>query len=284
MKLNNMNDIVDNHFEQYINTLNADEKIKEAMKYTFLNGGKRLRFKLFEALVEDLKMPSEDYVNIGIAIEMIHTYSLIHDDLPAMDNDDVRRGKPSNHIVFGEDLAILAGDALLTHAFDLIVLCDLKAEIKVELIKRFTLFAGVNKGMINGQVLDIQNENNVEITLSELENIHIQKTAKLINLCFSSALIIAEKLEFEKEFNVLSTDLGLFYQIQDDYLDAYSSSEILGKNVNSDIENGKKTYVDFFSKAGLEQLIMKKKNILLQKTKDYSKVNDVVSIIVNREV
>ncbi len=269
-------------FNEYIDSLAAASKIKEAMKYTFLLGGKRFRILLFEAVLKDLECDFKKNIDVAIAIEMIHTYSLIHDDLPAMDNDDLRRGKSTNHLVYGEDIAILAGDALLTHAFDILINSELSDAMKVDLVQNFTKEAGVNFGMINGQVLDIQNDLKVDITVEELKILHLQKTASLIRLALICGIIAADRKDLIDTMEQLGNKLGLYYQIQDDYLDLYGVQEEMGKNINSDRENGKITYVDFFSKIELQSEMLRLEEEMLGMCENFANVKDIIIRIVNR--
>lgn len=272
----------DKRFESYINSMETSNLIKESVKYTFLNGGKRLRLQLYISLLMDLGNFSEELIDIGIAIEMIHTYSLIHDDLPAMDDDDTRRGKLANHKVFGEGMAILAGDALLTHSFDLVAKSNIKSDVKIQIIREFVSCAGMDKGMINGQVLDLQNENNVEITLRDLESIHLQKTARLIYLPLYCAAEISEKNDMIVEIENVADKLGLYYQVQDDYLDVYGNQEEIGKKIHSDRESGKKTYADFYTQKQLEELLESMEKEFSEFIKDKENLQKIISIIINR--
>lgn len=252
-------DLIENfiaYMQSEIGNLNANEKIKEAMAYSLISNGKMIRPLIFLHFIEGKVKEIEDYFPLAMALEMIHTYSLIHDDLPAMDNDDLRRGKPTNHIVFGEDIAILAGDGLLTHSFEQISKVNLKANKVVELIKYTTEAAGVNQGMINGQIEDILNEKSIQkVSLEKLMKIHEQKTAKLIGLPLIYGAIVTDQTNDIKELKKLANDFGLAFQIRDDYLDLYGDEQTIGKAVGKDRDNNKLTYVDFYSKVELEEII-----------------------------
>ncbi|MDR2833734.1 MAG: polyprenyl synthetase family protein [Streptococcaceae bacterium] len=211
--------------------------LKDAMLYSLKAGGKRFRPMLFLAIIEifqDEIKPS--HIKLAAAIEMVHTYSLIHDDLPAMDNDDLRRGKPTNHIVFGEAMAILAGDGLLSLAFELTA----ENAKNTQLIKRFAQLAGVGKqGMVAGQVLDMEGES-ILLTLEELRNIHHKKTGGLIRYSVEGALLT---LEIDVPELLLFADyIGIAFQIRDDILDVTKTSDELGKTAGKDEASNKSTY------------------------------------------
>lgn len=238
-------------FETYMLSLIQREQIpahlKESMLYSLSVGGKRLRPILLFAVLETLGVDPKKGYQTASALEMIHTYSLIHDDLPAMDNDDLRRGKPTNHIVFGEATAILAGDSLLTHAFQ-VLCCDeeLTVNQRLKLISMLSEAAGPI-GMVAGQMLDMEAEN-TSITLEQLKEIHANKTGRLIEFSVISGAIIAESsdevIELLRQF---SKHIGLAFQIKDDILDIEGDCELIGKKVGSDLENGKSTYVSLTS-------------------------------------
>jgi geranylgeranyl diphosphate synthase type II len=221
------------------------DRLKEAMRYSLLAGGKRIRPVLTIATTEALGVDGKCALPFACAIEMIHTYSLIHDDLPAMDDDDYRRGKLTNHKVYGEAMAILAGDALLTEAFHLLAQAAEKAElptsIALTIIREAAQYAGA-RGMINGQVLDIENEQKI-ITLDELEEIHRRKTGDLIMYAVRvGALVAGASEEVLAALMTFSYQLGLAFQIQDDILDVIGDQEVIGKPVGSDENKQKATY------------------------------------------
>ncbi|UJL48256.1 polyprenyl synthetase family protein [Virgibacillus sp. NKC19-16] len=226
------------------------------MLYSVEGRGKRLRPILALASYEAY---SKDVVtkvySSAVALEMIHTYSLIHDDLPALDNDDYRRGELTNHKVFDEATAILAGDALLTYSFEIISNDPLlKDNQKVELIKRLSHSSGPS-GMVGGQLLDLRAENN-PITLEELENVHALKTGELVNFAIFAGAFLGnatkEQLSHLKQFAYY---LGLIFQVQDDILDVTGDPKKVGRPVGSDVENEKSTFPKIL---GLEGAIQKK--------------------------
>jgi geranylgeranyl diphosphate synthase type II len=241
--------------------------LRESMQYSLMAGGKRLRPILVIAAAEALGGSVQAAMPVACAVEMIHTYSLIHDDLPAMDNDDFRRGKPTNHKVFGEAMAILAGDALLTHAFYEIVQAHKRhgvpAEQTLNIIEELSIYSGA-KGMVGGQAADILGEQGIT-SLSELEYIHLHKTGALIVFALRAGGRVAgatdEQLHALQQFGY---DLGLAFQIQDDILDVIGDERKLGKKLNSDEKLDKVTYPYFI---GLEAC-MKTVGRLTEKAKE----------------
>ncbi len=246
-------------FDSYMMELIEKELIpktlKQSMLYSLSVGGKRLRPIILFAVLETLGLDATKGYSTAAALEMIHTYSLIHDDLPAMDDDDLRRGKPTNHRVFGEAIAILAGDALLTHAFRLI--CqdeELNEKQKLRLIDCLSEAAGPT-GMVAGQVLDMEAEQK-ELTLSQLKEVHLHKTGRLIEFSVIAAGIIANASEpLIQDLKQFSRHIGLAFQIKDDILDVEGERDLIGKDVGSDLENGKNTYVSLATLAGAKQLL-----------------------------
>ncbi|SDD44520.1 geranylgeranyl diphosphate synthase, type II [Paenibacillus sp. UNCCL117] len=235
--------------------------LREAMLYSLMAGGKRLRPILVLAAAEALGGRGEDALPVALAVEMIHTYSLIHDDLPAMDNDDFRRGKPTNHKVFGEAMAILAGDALLTHAFYTVVQAARKRGVPgdtiADIVEELARLSGA-PGMVGGQAADMQGEQGVT-KLEELEYIHLHKTSDLIVFSLKAGGRIAgadsAQLAALERFG---TCIGLAFQIQDDILDLVGDEVKLGKPVQSDVKQQKVTYPYFIgmdaSQAKVEEL------------------------------
>lgn len=218
--------------------------IHEAMRYSVFAGGKRLRPVLFLASAEAVGGNSGSILPAACALELIHTYSLIHDDLPAMDNDDFRRGKPTSHKVYGEAIAVLTGDALLTLAFDLIAGCGqagVSPNVVVRTIKEISGAAGT-LGMIGGQVVDIQSENR-SIDKDVLDYIHSHKTGALFRASVRAGALMGggsdRQIDLLTEY---AENLGLAFQITDDILDVEGNTEKLGKTVGSDIRKKKCTY------------------------------------------
>jgi geranylgeranyl diphosphate synthase, type II len=236
--------------------------IHESMRYSVFAGGKRLRPILVLMAAELCGKDPEHVMFAAAAIEMIHTYSLIHDDLPAMDNDDLRRGLPTNHKKFGEDIAILAGDALLTLAFQVMTDPQHTAQCHPAEVLRATYelaAAAGTLGMVGGQVMDMQAERR-PVSLTELEYIHRHKTGKLLTGALRIGSILAEAGdEALHALTVYGEQIGLAFQIADDILDLEGSTEALGKPAKSDLQNQKATYPALYgieaSKAMASKLI-----------------------------
>jgi geranylgeranyl diphosphate synthase type II len=213
------------------------------MRYSIFAGGKRVRPILVLASGESLSGNREVLLHLGAAIEMMHTYSLIHDDLPALDNDDLRRGVPTCHTVFGEAMAILAGDALMTRCYQVLTdLPEVTAVTKVRIIREVAMATGTVRGMIAGQVVDLESEGK-PISPATLEYIHDSKTGALLTACIRcGALASGAKEEELRALTGFGTDIGRAFQIVDDILDVTSSSEILGKTAGKDEKVKKATY------------------------------------------
>ncbi|EFU21480.1 polyprenyl synthetase [Streptococcus anginosus F0211] len=231
---------------QAIETFYAQKAVSadliEAILYSVNAGGKRIRPLLLLELLEGLGMElTEAHFQVAAALEMIHTGSLIHDDLPAMDDDDYRRGRLPSHKKFGEAMAILAGDSLFLDSYALIAEAALPSQIKVNLIAELSLAAGTF-GMVGGQVLDMQGEGK-DISLAELQTIHANKTGKLLTYPFIAAGLIAEVGESQQEkLKAIGQLLGLAFQVRDDILDITANFEDLGKTPQKDVAAEKATY------------------------------------------
>ena len=224
-----------------------DETLEKAMEYSLMAGGKRLRPVLLMAAADAIGKDGAAFLTTGCAIEMIHTYSLIHDDLPAMDNDDYRRGKPTNHKVFGDGIAVLAGDALLTLAFEVMLRQEGAApETLVTVVSEMSRAAGPY-GMVGGQVLDLEGEGR-RLDLAALRKIHMGKTGALFCAAIRSGAILAGAKEEELAALTLYAErFGLAFQITDDILDVTGDEAAIGKPVGSDVRNEKATYVTLTS-------------------------------------
>ena len=219
------------------------ESLREAMRYSLLAGGKRLRPILCLAACELAGGSQAQAMPTAVALEMIHTMSLIHDDLPAMDNDDLRRGRPTNHRVYGEANAILAGDALLTRAFEMVALRSpgVPAERLLAVVGELSLASGA-PGLVGGQVVDLECEGKT-VDLDTLEYIHLHKTGALLRACVvSGALIGGADQGLLEALRVYARGIGLAFQIIDDILDVTASSEVLGKTAGKDLVADKTTY------------------------------------------
>jgi geranylgeranyl diphosphate synthase, type II len=244
------------------------EKIYEAMRYSLLAGGKRLRPVLCIATCELIGGTLQTALPTACALEMIHTMSLIHDDLPAMDNDDIRRGKPTNHKVFGEDIAILAGDGLLAYAFEFIATQTqgAPAERLVQVIAKLGHAVGA-AGLVGGQVLDLDSEGKPNISLDTLNFIHTHKTGALLDASVVCGGLLAGATSSDvKRLSRYAQNIGLAFQIIDDILDITASSDILGKTVGKDLKCQKVTYPSILgldeSRRQAQQLILSAKQEL----------------------
>ncbi len=253
-------ELVDSNIEYHLNKLEYPNVIAEGMRYSVLNGGKRLRPILLLMVLELFDKKIDLGLPIAVAIEMIHSYSLVHDDLPALDNDDYRRGKLTTHKKFGEAEAILIGDALLTHSFSVITdeTKGVASDKLVKIIGMVSRYAGIN-GMIGGQTVDIESEKK-KVSLETLKYIHENKTGKLIKLPVEIGAIISEATEEEyKALENYADGIGLAFQIKDDILDIEGDFEKIGKPIGSDLELEKTTYPSIFgiekSKEILKEVI-----------------------------
>lgn len=262
---------------EIISSLESPIVLKDAMNYSLQAGGKRLRPVLLLATLRAFNRDEKIGIPVACALEMIHTYSLIHDDLPSMDDDDLRRGKPTNHKVYGEAIAILAGDGLLTYAFQVIAgmnFPSVTAEMKIALIHELAISAGP-EGMVAGQVADMEAEGK-SLSASELEYIHHHKTGKLLSFPVVAGAILAnassEQREALKQFAV---HLGIAFQIRDDILDVEGTEEKLGKRVGSDSANHKATYPALLTMEGAK----KKLTFHIAKAKEYLQLANVKSDI-----
>lgn len=266
--------------------------LKEAMEYSIFAGGKRIRPILSIAVYEAFGKTVEEILPVAINIELLHTYSLVHDDLPAMDNDDYRRGKLTNHKVYGEAMAILAGDGLLTHAFGNMAKTlkespNITLESSLQIIEEFAQFSGAT-GMVGGQAVDIQADQ-TKTTLDDLLYIHTHKTADLIVFSVRMAAILAgatkEQLDGLTQFG---RKLGLAFQIQDDVLDVIGDAAKLGKKTGSDESNNKVTYPYFTgveaSKTEVKNLTMDAKSAIKDIGIDPERLYLLADYLIFREV
>ncbi len=237
------------------------ETIYESMRYSLMAGGKRLRPILCLATCEMVGGTLEMAMPTACALEMIHTMSLIHDDLPAMDNDDYRRGKLTNHKVYGEDIAILAGDGLLTYAFEHIAAKtqNVPANRTLQVIVQLAQAVGA-AGLVGGQVVDLESEGKSDVTIETLTYIHRHKTGALLEACVISGAILAGVSDSDRQpLSCYAQDIGLAFQIVDDVLDITATSEELGKSAGKDLQAQKATYPSFWgieeSKRQADQLV-----------------------------
>ena len=249
-RYNDYKEIFENELKSRIETINSsNQTLKDAMVYSLTVGGKRIRPVIMLAVAEVLCVDFNNVLPFAVALECIHTYSLIHDDLPAMDNDDLRRGKPTNHKVFGEAMAILAGDALLNYAYE-IVLRSITDNNSLSAGRLLALYAGAF-GMVGGQALDILSENEIKDEQT-LYKIHENKTGRLL----LASTLIPSCLCGNEGFDKLSEygkNLGLLFQVTDDILDVTSSIDKLGKTINKDANENKLTFVTLYGLDGAKK-------------------------------
>ncbi len=281
--------LIEESLTESINRLSAPSSLMKAMDYSLQAGGKRLRPLLLLATIHSFDKNPLIGVPVATVLEMVHTYSLIHDDLPSMDNDDLRRGKPTNHKVFGEALAILAGDGLLTYSFQLLAEIDspeISSEMKVELIKQLAISAGP-EGMVGGQVADMEGEGR-ELSLEGLQYIHERKTGRLLEFSIIAGAILSnaseEQLGLLKKF---AYHLGLAFQIRDDILDIEGTVEEIGKPIGSDENNQKSTYpsvltMDGAKKKLLEHVSMAKQSLSIARI-NHQYLEEVCNLIAVRK-
>ena len=248
---------IDDEMNRLIASEKSPANLKDSMLYSVKAGGKRIRPLLVLAVLEDFDKVSGDDLKVACASELIHTYSLIHDDLPCMDDDDFRRGKPTNHKVYGEATAVLAGDALQTRAFG--ILASLQHTSSEKMVKLITLLANASgaNGMVGGQILDMEGETAL-LSLPELEEVHMQKTGALLSFCIEAGAILADASESQlKQLREYARNIGLAFQIKDDILDVTSTTEQLGKTANSDAASDKSTYPSLLGLEGAQQQLEK---------------------------
>ena len=238
--------------KEYLEKLDMPDLLKESIRYSLVNDGKKIRPLSFLYLLKYYGVDYSKYFDIALAIELVHTYSLVHDDLPEMDNDDYRWGKLTNHKVFGQDIAVLTGDAMLTLAFEVLSDADVKPELKVRLIKQFANYSGA-MGMIAGQVYDVK-QKNYDVDADYLRRMHSLKTGRLIELPMDFACLVANKLDEYNEVKEFGQQLGIAYQIKDDILDYYGDFEKIGKLPS---DEDMITYLSFYGIEECEELLKK---------------------------
>ncbi len=256
------------------------ESIYQAMRYSMLAGGKRFRPALVILTSRILGADDQAAMPAACAIEMVHTYSLIHDDLPAMDNDDLRRGRPTMHKVFGEAMAILAGDALLTEAFAVLSAGQgsLEPEQQLRLVRELATAAGAH-GMASGQVADLDAEHNAESTV-EVETIHRLKTSRMIEAAVAMGAIVGGASQTEQnKLRTYGRHVGLAFQIADDVLDARGTTEEIGKTAGKDAAQGKRTYVSVYGAAEAEKRAQEELRAALDALRDFGPKADALAAL-----
>ena len=252
--------IVNDALSQLLADANPGEVIHDAMTYALMAGGKRIRPVMCLAAAEAVKGSSRDVLTVACAMEIIHTYSLIHDDLPAMDDDDLRRGKPTCHIAFDEATAILTGDALLTLAFEILALesdKNLIQALKMLQIIRLIAAAAGSRGMIQGQMLDMAAEGRA-LTVNELESMHALKTGALIEASMQCGALLADADNLKMRcIKTYARNIGLAFQVADDILNVEGNPTVMGKAVGTDERHGKNTYPSILGLGASRQFAQK---------------------------
>ncbi len=256
------------------------------MKYGLLPGGKKIRSKLIVDVGKIFKLNYKNLIQVGAAVECIHAYSLIHDDLPCMDNDSLRRGKLSTHKKYGESTAILAGNSLLTIAFEILSERNFKIDnrIKIKLIKLISKCAG-HSGIAGGQYLDLSFERK-KISLKKIIQMQINKTGKLFSFCCMAPIIMSKKNNYLKKFDKIGSDVGLLFQIVDDLIDYTGKTEKVGKKTKKDLKKGKATLISLLGykntikyRNKLKSTLFKRLNIFGKKAED---LKETVNYILER--
>jgi len=262
-------------------------KLLPAMKYGLFPGGKKIRSKILIDIGSLLAIDYKTLIGIGAAVECIHAYSLIHDDLPCMDNDEIRRGKPSAHIKFGESTAVLAGNSLLTMAFEILSSPTLKIseKIKINLIKKLSECSG-HLGIAGGQYLDLNYEKK-KISKNKIIEMEIKKTGKLFSFCCAVPAIIKKKNHKEiKFFENIGADIGLLFQIADDLIDFKGNSKIAGKKTGKDQKKGKATLISLLGYMNAikycDKIILKINKSLKKYGSNSKNIEETLDYILNR--
>ena len=258
------------------------------MKYSLFSGGKKIRSKILIDIGSLFKIDYKSLIILGSAVECIHAYSLIHDDLPCMDNDAIRRGKASTHVKFGESTAVLAGNSLLTMAFEILSHKDLNIseKIKVNLINRISESSG-HLGIAGGQYLDLSYERK-KVSMSKIIEMEVKKTGKLFSFCCAAPLILKKKnIKEIKKFENIGADIGLLFQVADDLIDNKGSLQLAGKKTGKDKKRGKATLI---SLLGSKNTIKYANKLILkinQKLKKYgsksNNLSETLNYILNRK-
>ena len=285
-KLNNIAKDTNLYLKKFINK-QKNSKLIPAMNYGLFPGGKKIRSKI---LIDIGSLMSIDYkilIAVGASVECIHAYSLIHDDLPCMDNDKMRRGKPSTHIKFGESTAVLAGNSLLTMAFEILTRHSLKLNerIKINLIKKLSECSG-HLGIAGGQYLDLNYEKK-KISKKKIIEMEIKKTGKLFSFCCAAPAIIKKKnLKEIKFFENIGADIGLLFQIADDLIDFKGNSKIAGKKTGKDQKKGKATLISLLGYVNAikycDKIILKINKSLKKYGSNSKNIEETLDYILNR--
>jgi farnesyl diphosphate synthase len=266
----------------------SNSKLITVMKYGLFPGGKKIRSKILVDIGSLLSIDYKTLIAIGAAVECIHAYSLIHDDLPCMDNDKIRRGKPSTHIKFGESTAVLAGNSLLTMAFEILASPNLKVSerIKINLIKKLSECSG-HLGIAGGQYLDLSYEKK-KISRNKIIEMEIKKTGKLFSFCCVAPAIIKKKnIKEMKSFESIGSDVGLLFQIADDLIDIKGNSKLAGKKTGKDQKKGKATLISLLGCMNAikycDKIILKINKSLKKYGSNSKNIKETLDYILNRD-
>ena len=256
------------------------------MRYGLFSGGKKIRSKILIDIGSIFKLNYKSLIAIGAAVECIHAYSLIHDDLPCMDNDKLRRGKPSAHVKFGESTAVLAGNSLLTMAFEILShkVLDVNEKIKIDLINKISECSG-HLGIAGGQYLDLSYEHK-KITKKKIIEMEIKKTGKLFSFCCVAPLIIKKNKKDIKKFEDIGADIGLLFQVADDLIDHRGNSLVAGKKTGKDKKKGKATLISLLGYKNTikyaHKIILKINNELKKYGSKTKNLSETLDYILNR--
>jgi len=275
------------YLKRFIDKQN-NSKLIPSMKYGLFPGGKKIRSKILIDIGSLLSIDHKTLITIGAAVECIHAYSLIHDDLPCMDNDKMRRGKPSTHIKFGESTAVLAGNSLLTMAFEILASPTLKVseKIKINLIKKLSECSG-HLGIAGGQYLDLSYEKK-KISKNKIIEMEIKKTGKLFSFCCVAPAIIKKKNAKEiKSFENVGSDIGLLFQIADDLIDFKGDSKKAGKKTGKDQKKGKATLISLLGHMNAikycDKIILKINKSIKKYGSNSKNIEETLNYILNRD-
>ena len=268
---------VNTYLKCYLQKQSSDSKLYEAVNYGLFSGGKMIRSYLVHSACKIFDVQEKEYIPIAAAVECIHSYSLIHDDLPAMDNDDFRRGKKSTHKAYGEFTAILAGNSLLTLAFEIISNPNfyISNEKKIKIIHALSSCAG-HLGIAGGQFYDLSLKNE-KVNKDNIIGMQNKKTGALMGFCVETSAILADKKDLEEKFKSTGVKLGLLFQITDDFLDKYGNADILGKPVQQDVVKCKNTLIDYLGEEETKKLMKKLQIEIEQNLKSLPKTNSLLN-------
>ena len=275
------------YLKKFLNKQN-NSKLISAMKYSLFPGGKKIRSKVLIDIGSLLSIDYKTLITVGAAVECIHAYSLIHDDLPCMDNDKIRRGKPSTHIKFGESTAVLAGNSLLTMAFEILTNPTLKVseKIKINLIQKLSECSG-HLGIAGGQYLDLSYEKK-KVSKNKIIDMEIKKTGKLFSFCCVAPAIIKKKNTKEiKSFENIGSDIGLLFQIADDIIDFKGNSKLAGKKTGKDQKKGKATLISLLGYMNAikycDKIILKINKSIKKYGSNSKNIEETLNYILNRD-